>query len=47
LHKPEAFKDQKTFTMLRTLMFDPFKARISCMEEMEKEVVISVTENFK
>jgi hypothetical protein len=45
-YKPETFKDYKTYTMVRTVRLKPFKARVACMEEREKEVMISAIENF-
>jgi hypothetical protein len=32
--------------MMRSVRFEPFKARMTCMEEREKEVVISEIENY-
>ena len=45
-YKPEAFKDYKRYTTVRCTRFEPFKARMACIEAKEKEIVISVIENF-
>ena len=45
-YKPEAFTAYKKYTTIRCTRFEPFKARMACIEAEEKEVAISVIENF-
>ena len=45
-YKPEAFNDYKRYTRVRCTRFEPFKARIACIEAKEKEIAISVIKNF-
>ena len=45
-YKPESFKKYNRYTTVRCTRFLPFKARIACIEAKEKEIVISVIENF-
>ena len=45
-YKPEKFKEYKPYLMKRSVRIEPFKARMACIGVEEKEVVISVIENF-
>ena len=45
-YKPETFKDYRKYIMVKCTKFEPFAARMACIEVGNKEVVVSVIENF-
>jgi hypothetical protein len=45
-YKPEAFKDLKPYVLIKCTKLEAFKARIACLKAVEKEVVVSVLNNF-